>query len=274
MAAPARAGYSALLYRNRKPPMPVHILTPDDTIFGINRHVARVGFAQLGEDVRLFTPDSFDEITLAPGDIVVGGIGFARKGMKRLGFSVPDLDSLPAALMPFAGRRIWTAPLREVRNAVQDGTAIFIKPRPVRLKLFNGQMLSSFADLIQTAHVPDDEEVICAEPVNFITEYRGFVLHGDLIDLRPYRGDPLVFPDPSVIRAALEVQAHADAPSAYALDFGVTDDGQTLVVEINDGYAVGAYGLSPLRYARFIATRWEELAAWRAPVANPAAPCS
>ena len=241
--------------------MTVHILAPDDTIFGVNCHVARVGFAQMGEEVRLFGLDDFDGLELAPGDIVVGGIGFARRGMARLGITAPDLDSIPDALVPFAGRRIWQATMGEARTLAGNGTAIFVKPLPDRLKLFTGTLLASFADLIPTAHIADEEPVICADPVEFVTEYRGFVLHGDLIDLRPYRGDPLHFPDPQVIRAALAAQAEADAPSAYALDFGVTAQGKTLVVEINDGYAVGAYGLSPVRYARLIATRWAELSA-------------
>lgn len=241
--------------------MTVHILAPDDTIFSVNRDIARVGFAQLGEEVRIFAPEDFDDLTLAAGDIVVGGIRYARKGMARLGIPVLDLDSIPEALMPFAGRRIWQSTMAEARQRAGNGTPIFVKPLPDRPKLFTGTLLSSFADLIPTAHIPDEEPVICADPVDFVTEYRGFVLHGDLIDLRPYRGDPLCFPDPEVIRAALAAQSRAGAPAAYALDFGVTSDGRTLVVEVNDAYAVGAYGLSPMRYARLIATRWAELAA-------------
>ncbi|WP_420325533.1 ATP-grasp domain-containing protein [Mameliella sp.] len=241
--------------------MTVHILAPDDTIFSVNRDIARVGFAQLGEEVRIFAPEDFDDLTFAAGDIVVGGIRYARKGMERLGIPVLDLDSIPEALMPFAGRRIWQSTMAEARQLAGNGTAIFVKPLPDRLKLFTGTLLCSFADLIPTAHIPDEEAVICADPVDFVTEYRGFVLHGDLIDLRPYRGDPLCFPDPEVIRAALAAQSTAGAPAAYALDFGVTSDGRTLVVEVNDAYAVGAYGLSPIRYARLIATRWAELAA-------------
>lgn len=243
--------------------MTVHILAPDDTIFSVNRDIARVGFAQLGEEVRLFAPEGFDDLALVPGDIVVGGIRYARQGMDRLGIAVPDLDSIPEALMPYAGRRIWQSTMAEARRLAGNGSAIFVKPLPDRLKLFTGTLLSSFADLIPTAHIADEEPVICADPVEFVTEYRGFVLHCDLIDLRPYRGDPLRFPNPQVIRAALAAQSQAGAPSAYALDFGVTAQGKTLVVEINDGYAVGAYGLSPMRYARLIATRWAELSSQR-----------
>jgi len=49
------------------------------------------------------------------------------------------------------------------------------------------------------------------------------------------------------------------APVAYSLDFGVTEDGRTLLVEANDFYFLGCYGLSPLSYALAIADRWKEI---------------
>jgi hypothetical protein len=43
------------------------------------------------------------------------------------------------------------------------------------------------------------------------------------------------------------------------MDWGVTVDGRTLLVEVNEGYSVGAYGLYFSHYARFLATRWAQL---------------
>lgn len=61
----------------------------------------------------------------------------------------------------------------------------------------------------------------------------------------------------SVVEAA--VIAYQDAPKAYALDIGVTDQGATLVVEVNEGYSISSYGLPSLRYAKFLSARWAEL---------------
>ena len=36
-------------------------------------------------------------------------------------------------------------------------------------------------------------------------------------------------------------------------------DGRTLVVEVNDGYALGNYGLSPLNSINFHKARWKEM---------------
>jgi len=237
--------------------MRVYIHRPDQTPFSINRQVALVGFSLRGEDVRLFDTAEYDALPLTQEDIVVGGVGFVQRALKRLNLTVPLLASVPSSLAVFAGRKIWRSALIDARRAVERGEGIFIKPLPEQLKLFSGQPLRQFADLLQTAHLPDDTLVECSELTPFVSEYRTFVVHGEIVGLRHYNGNPLIFPDAACIRAA--IAAYQDAPSGYALDVGVCEHGRTLLVEVNDGYAVGSYGLSPLTYAALIDARWAEL---------------
>ncbi|WP_238996654.1 ATP-grasp domain-containing protein [Paenibacillus pinistramenti] len=49
------------------------------------------------------------------------------------------------------------------------------------------------------------------------------------------------------------------APNGYAVDIGLTDKGETLLIEVNDGYALGQYGLNTLDYAKLLSARWSEL---------------
>jgi len=49
------------------------------------------------------------------------------------------------------------------------------------------------------------------------------------------------------------------APNAYCLDWGVLQDGRTVLVEMNEGYAFGHYGLNPISYARMLSARWFEM---------------
>lgn len=240
--------------------MAVYILAQDARVGSLNRRAAVLGFQALGEDVREFEEAEFDDLPLQRGDIVVGGIGYAQRAFARLGLDVAHLEPIPPVLKPFAGRRIWQDTMGNVRRRVEAGERLFVKPAPDKPKSFDGTVVSAFRDLIPTAHLDGELIVDCAEPVNFLSEYRTFIRHGDVISLRPYKGDPLVFPDPEMIRNA--VAAFSEGPAAYALDVGVTDDGQSLVVEINDSYACGAYGLFPVQYAKFIRARWEEL--WKA----------
>jgi hypothetical protein len=55
------------------------------------------------------------------------------------------------------------------------------------------------------------------------------------------------------------VSEYKNAPNGYAIDFGVTDDGRTLLIEVNDGYALGSYGLFYLDYAKLLSARWAQL---------------
>lgn len=235
----------------------VHILAPDLREEAVNRTAAIVGFQQMGAEVAVFERLSFDALALVHGDIVVGGIGFAHRAFERLGIAVPALPIMPEGLMSFAGRSIWETTMADVRRRVQCGTATFIKPLPERHKLFPGQRVGSVRDLIATAAVDDTEIVACSDVVDFISEYRCFVQHGEIIGVRHYKGDPLVFPAPQVVRDM--AQAYDKAPAGYSLDVGVLDNGETRVVEVNDGYASAPYGLSPLRYASVIRARWDEL---------------
>ena len=237
--------------------MPVYILRPDETVFSINRQVALIGFSLRGADARLFDLEEFDALPLTRDDIVVGGVGVVHRAFARIGVAAPALDSVPACLAEHAGRKTWRAPMIEARRAVERGEALFVKPLPTQTKLFNGQPMREFADLLSTAHAPDDMVVECAELTPFVTEYRAFVLHGRIVGLRHYKGDPLIFPDPERVRAA--VAAYREAPAGYGLDVGVAEDGRTLLVEVNDGYALGSYGLAPIVYAALIDARWAEL---------------
>lgn len=53
------------------------------------------------------------------------------------------------------------------------------------------------------------------------------------------------------------------AKRGYGIDFGVLDDGRTALVELNDGYALGNYGLAAEAYLALCIARWEQLVAGR-----------
>ena len=55
------------------------------------------------------------------------------------------------------------------------------------------------------------------------------------------------------------IDEYAEAPAAYALDVGLTKDGKTVIVEVNDGYSLGGYGLDPLLYAKLLSARWAQI---------------
>lgn len=209
----------------------------------INKYNAQVGAYLQGEEVILY--QSFSEIKqLTSDDTVVDYITETRALLKMMGLNVPVYD-YPIELKEFYGRKIYAGVLGEIVN-IPDNWGKFIKPK-AGSKIFTGRVVNGTCDLIGIGLPFDISEV-----VEFIAEWRCFVL-----DVRPYTGDYHTQFDPSVIDEA--ISCWKDAPIAYGLDIGVTSDGRTLVVEVNDGYALGNYGLSPLKSINFHKARWKEL---------------
>lgn len=193
---------------------------------------------------------------------VVGFVGTVRRYLAQLGVPDPHVDSAPEPLLPFFRRRIWTTTMGEIRNRLDtfdfQSESIFIKPRRNH-KLFTGHVLGpKFADLIQTASVADDVELLASEVVDYVSEYRGFILDRKLVGFRHYNGDFRRIPDTQVIDDALAAWGE-DIPAACSIDLGLRRDGSTDIVEVNDAFALGGYGLRSLLYARMIEARWCEM---------------
>jgi hypothetical protein len=93
--------------------------------------------------------------------------------------------------------------------------------------------------------------------VNFVSEYRLFLTNGELIGCKHYWGDFRINLNWKVIDNALSDLKWQ--PKGWCLDFGVTDKGETLLIEANDGYSIGNYGLDGWDYSRLIRERFLEL---------------
>lgn len=217
-----------------------------------NFFVADQGFREMGFETRYFS--TLDELAdCRPDDLIVGGIGAVRGKLEEYGISLPSLD-YPDELRAYLGREIWHTTIDRIL-ADRVRRPVFVKP--VREKRFTGIVLRTADDCPKLSYCSENEPVICSEVVDFQREWRVFVRYGKVLDVRPYFGDWRQQYDSAVIQRA--ISDFTSAPAAYAMDFGVTSDGRTLLVEVNDGYAVGSYGLSALDYARFLSARWCEL---------------
>lgn len=222
--------------------------------FGTSAFSALLGFEEMGLDIVPFDPEELSNVSREASDIVVGGVGIVRSALRALGREVPEI-CYPKELDPFLGRRVWLSTINKVNTCVDDWP-VFVKP--VQSKLFTGRLVISPADLIGCGMFGEDVEVYCSDPVPLVAEWRCFVMRGKILDVRPYRGDWRVNFDPSIIESA--VAAYSSAPAGYGMDFGVTEDGSTLLIEVNDGYSLGSYGLEYHAYARLLSARWAELA--------------
>lgn len=220
---------------------------------GVNFFNAYQGFSEMGLECMLFS--AADELASSRReDVVVGGLGVVQHALARFGVRPEPID-YPEDLAGFLGRRVWTSTIDEV-SCSPDAWPVFVKPIDDE-KRFTGVVVRGTKDLVGCGTSGYNPRVYCSDPVNFIAEWRCFVRYGTVLDVRPYQGDWHACIDGSVVDAA--VRSYTSAPAGYAMDFGVTDDGRTLLVEVNDGYALGCYGLQHNLYAKLLAARWAEL---------------
>lgn len=191
--------------------------------------------------------------------IVYGGGIVVREALKQLGVPEPTNLDLPESLLNFLGRKIRIGTLGEIRKIESQNPELLplhIKPAK-KHKLFPGMLISKFADLLPTSWVKDDEPVIIQEPVDFVSEWRATILRNKIINIAHYKGDPCCFPNVKTMEAGLvEFVAR---PIGFAMDWGITSQGQTLLVEVNDGYALGNYGVRGHLYTALVECRWREL---------------
>ena len=219
---------------------------------GWNREcsVASEGFKKLGVDTVFFTTnEEFD--TRKPEDVVVGADVIIWHALNQKGIVLEHFD-YPPELTVFLGRKIEQVKLKDIKNEILP---VFIKP--VEEKAATGLVVKSMADLEQFEIKDPEAEVYCSDVVHFVSEWRCFLLYGQIVGVKYYFGDPDVEADIDIILAA--VKAYPNMPAGCALDFGVTDDGRTLLIEMNDGYSLGVYGLEDTMYARLLSARWAEL---------------
>jgi len=221
------------------------------------------GFRKRGIPCELFDPEQIHQrlLPLARDTLVAGGLRVVESALTTLGIAVPTADNLPDCLARYRGRKIWPSTWGELR--ARYGTKgppepLFVKPFR-RNKGFPAIALYNAEDMSAASHLSDDQEVLVAEYVVFVSEWRCYVCRGHILELCHYQGDMFRYPDPQVIKSAIaDYSPHA--PAGYGIDFGVLTDGQTVLVEVNEGYSLGSYGLNAVEYSELLEARWVELA--------------
>jgi hypothetical protein len=185
-----------------------------------------------------------NQLLLNKETMVVGDHPTMQTIFKKLGLSVPN-DCYPEVLHQFLGRKIWTTTIKQIfAQSFKAGIGnVFIKPK-TKAKLFTGFVPNSEAELFFLNQFANDTELYCSSLVSWQAEYRVFVLKGQVIHTACYFGNYSIDLNYTVILAA--IAAFESSPYkavAYALDFGVTEKGETTFIEWNDAYALGGYDI-------------------------------
>lgn len=216
---------------------------------------AMMGAEQLGITVKRFEDSS--EIPGDPTNIVVGSVEMCSRWLSIHGYQVPELIGL-SEYVEFLGRAIGASHIDDINHPDSEFKyPLFIKPYST-IKAFTGFVATD--DLTKKVFSEQyDGWVWVQEVVDFVSEYRCYISNNRIVGMKHYSGDCLIFPDPDFIKKVFEFTKTQIDYHSYTLDIGVLENGQTVLIEINDGWAIGNYGLEPQTYYLFVRNRWLQL---------------
>ena len=231
----------------------------------VNIANAMYGFREMGAEIIPY--HKIDEIYdgVNREDIVLDYIEQCNSIFAKFGIT-PRIPDYPDVLEPFLGRKIWKDTINSISRSEEKWSAgYFVKP--IKSKAFTGKIISSISDLVGCGNYSQDYEVLVSEPLDICAEWRCFIIYDEIVDVRPYgllldrsRKSYKYHYDFKVLDSMLEAFISWEKrPTACSLDICVTKDERTLLVEINDAYALGCYGLASIFYAKLISARWSEL---------------
>lgn len=154
----------------------------------------------------------------------------------------------------FKKREIKYMPINQIENY-----PCFIKPAR-EIKAFTGIIVYNEKEA-QLFTQDYKKFVEVQEPIYDIeSEYRVYVNKDrGILGVKHYLGDPYMKLEESFVNEVHLAAKKNLKENSYSLDFGIKENGENFLIEVNDGWAIGNYGLSPYDYYSFIKARWLQL---------------
>lgn len=214
---------------------------------------AMYGAIDSGVDFRL---TSFEEVrsgkfdALIKTNLFVGSVEFMTEVFNRVGIANVKIPIN-------SNRTAKTITLKEALLLSKSGTKLFIKP--FQIKLFTGLVLEGY-DYPDLNKLPDETLVMAYEPFThrIVSEWRIYVYNNEMRDSHCYTGDFTVGPDYEYIKGVISQNA-STFPIAYTIDAGILANYETVVIEFNDMWAIGNYGVENGLYFRVLKNRYFQI---------------
>lgn len=188
-----------------------------------NRNTMLVGWVE--DTVKFFNDMNFN----VPLNLTIPDVLHKEKYLKRNVQFIDNFDDLKRITKPF-----------------------FIKPQKV--KAFEHGLVLNTHDLIK---YKDNNNFIISDIVDFLTEYRCYIIDKKIVGCYNYLGDLRLYPNLNLVDDI--IKDFKNAPMGYSIDVGVLLNGETCLIEVNDGWSLGNYGLEPKLYTRLLTERWIEI---------------
>jgi hypothetical protein len=193
---------------------------------------------------------SFEEVSsgkfdnLIKNNLFVGSVEFMREVFNRIGLSnvrVPKNSNRESKIMI----------LKEALKLKN----VFIKP--IEIKLFSGLILDGMISSCLT-NIDENTEVLVYDVIeNIVSEWRIYVSNNQIVDSRNYSGDFMLGPDYNYVKEV--ILNNKNFPCSYTIDIGILKNSENVVIEYNDMWAIGNYGVPNHIYLRLLKNRYFEI---------------
>jgi len=215
------------------------------------------GLEYIGYDVKPYTIEnvlSGKMDLLARNNIFVGGLDCMSLLFKQIGKSPNPID-FPDEISSLVKRKLNVMSIEEAIETFREtNVPLFIKP--VKTKLFDGILIEK-EEYLNYFKGFEGEQVITSEKMDIYSEYRIYIYKNEIIYSANYSGNFEVLPDFDYIREI--INAYCSAPIAYTIDVAICQDGINDIVELNDFWSIGNYGVNSWVYAQMLVDRYEQI---------------
>jgi len=203
---------------------------------------------------------SFEEVesgkfdALIKKNLFVGSVEFMQKVFSRIGLE-------DVRLPQNSNRSSQIITLDQAKKIVKEqNKKLFIKP--VYIKLFTGFVLDQ-SDYTSIHNVPGDTLVYAYEPFSekVLSEWRTYIHNNQIVDIKNYSGDLFEIPSQGFIEYIIKENKELEFPNNYIIDVGILDSPfkDNVVIEYNDMWAIGNYGIPNDIYLRMLKDRYFEI---------------
>lgn len=213
---------------------------------------ALYGAIESGMEYRL---TSFEEVVsgkfdnLIKNNLFVGSVEFMREVFNRIGLS-------DVRLPKNSNRECKIITLSEAHE-ISINKKIFIKP--LEIKLFSGLVLDGMQNSC-LVNLPSDTMVMSYDVFDseIVSEWRLYVHNNKLIDSRNYSGEFIISPN---YEYAMNVISNNIGifPCSYTVDIGILKNNENVVIEFNDMWSIGNYGIPNDIYLRLLKDRYFQI---------------
>ena len=217
---------------------------------GSDAALAMYGAIESEQKYKLIDINELDRIPSSAfiSNIFIGTVEFMLTVFEKGNIDVPKLPRNSNRVSEIMN-------IEEAIDRIENDEVLFVKPTIT--KLFTGLVADKYCTSYLRAYDKNTEVLVYPVIDNLISEWRVYISDGKIIDSRHYLGDFKIIPDYDLVESI--VKDNSDFPSTYTIDIGITSKNENFVVEFNDMWAIGNYGIENMTYLRLLKKRYIEI---------------